>query len=395
MRTLITLLLVIILLSSNLANAGEATGVDSILESVGLDKPTDWGIWEKPQKHKYLQDRGIYPASGEKYEGNANISRFFTDYLKVERPSNWESLTFKQKKEFVETSINPDTIPNSNPPINKPTTNPTLYDDNYDDDHDEEEKEEHEDEYDDDDNIKITNTNQESTTNTTNSNSLITRYPIFILIPIILAVLIIISSLFNHGSKIKKSGMILTYYILPVILIILAIMFPERQLFRDLGDIAEYFLILILFIKPIAVLFSSKTLMKIVSYRRTLGIACFWYFVVHMIGLIILLNLKFLDIFTVSRVFFCVLAAIGLFLLAITSNNISMRILKRNWKRVQYLAYPALFATLAHTSIATTGKLTKLYIIGGFFIIIKTLEWSKFKIIKPKPVNNSNQQDSQ
>jgi len=42
----------------------------------------------------------------------------------------------------------------------------------------------------------------------------------------------------------------------------------------------------------------------------------------------------------------------GIIVLGLTSNNFSQRVLKRNWKRVQMLAYPVLFLVLFHAAVA-------------------------------------------
>ena len=46
-------------------------------------------------------------------------------------------------------------------------------------------------------------------------------------------------------------------------------------------------------------------------------------------------------------------AFIGMFILGITSNKLSAIKLKRNWKKVQRLAYPAFAFTMIHAALAS------------------------------------------
>ncbi len=313
------LMLLLILVSSSYA--GDGTGVDPILESVGIEKPAEWNGWSQEQKHDYLQGMGIYPISGEKYQGQANITGFF-DWLGVERPDGWENLSFEEKSAFVESTLSE----------NEKTEDPALV------------------------NFKFAEW-----------------------IVILSSVFILIAGFLPAKSTIRSFGRLFSLYLFPVLLILLAILFPWKTTFVEMGRWAEYLLIFLLFIKPLSVVFSIKQLSKVIMFRQELGLSCFWLFLIHALGRIIITPLGLEKLIGVPYLLWGVIAAIALIILAITSNKKSIMLLKSNWKKVQSLAYFALFATLLHTSIVS-GEMIKLYIVFGIFILLKILEWKRIII---------------
>jgi DMSO/TMAO reductase YedYZ heme-binding membrane subunit len=190
---------------------------------------------------------------------------------------------------------------------------------------------------------------------------------------------------------------ILTFYLLPIILIALNIFLPQLNLLVTSGFIAEGLFIIIMFLKPIAVIFNSEKLRCLLPYRKEAGVAIFWLVLFHGVGLIF--KYKIFDITRYlslsSHIFYAALATIFIFILGITSNNFSMETLGPNWKRIQYLAYPALLLTLYHTARAA-ANMNKFYIIGGLFIVLKGIEWSictrRACPLPQKTKNISNQQ---
>lgn len=81
--------------------AGHNTGVNPILDLAGIEKPTEWNRWREMQKHDWLQDRGIYPERGRKYEGSFDLDRYF-EFLGVSQPSDWSQKSFSERKTFIE-----------------------------------------------------------------------------------------------------------------------------------------------------------------------------------------------------------------------------------------------------------------------------------------------------
>ncbi|GAH36082.1 unnamed protein product, partial [marine sediment metagenome] len=125
---------------------------------------------------------------------------------------------------------------------------------------------------------------------------------------------------------------------------------------------------------------------RAVAYRRESGMASFWLFIFHAGGLIYTRNLTTLSTyFTTTFLFWGLVAGVGMIILAATSNDESIIYFKRKWKRLQYIAYPVLFAVLAHSSLWANDNLNKFFMYSGIFIVLKTLEFSKVKIpIKKK-----------
>jgi len=316
------LMIMLILVSSSFA--GDGTGVDPILESVGIEKPAEWDSWSQEQKHNFLQGMGIYPVSGEKYQGKANITGFF-DWLGVEKPDGWENLSFEEKSAFVENALDEDQAVEEN----------NLED-----------------------------------------------FKFAEWIVILSSLFVLIAGFLPAQNKIRHFGRLFSLYLLPVLLIMLAIIFPLKSVFLEMGIWAELLLIFLLFIKPLSVIFSIKQLSKVIMFRQELGLSCFWLFLIHAAGRLIITPIGLEKLIGVPYLLWGVIAGIVLIILAITSNKKSIMILRSNWKKVQSLAYFALFATLLHTSIVS-GEMIKFYIIFGLFILLKILEWKRITILKP------------
>ncbi|MBN2306873.1 ferric reductase-like transmembrane domain-containing protein [Candidatus Peregrinibacteria bacterium] len=274
----------------------DGTGVDPILESVGVEKPAEWDSWSREQKFDFLQDMGIMPIDG-RYQGKADISGFIAP------------------------------------------------------------------------NTEVFNTERAEETK---DNSIILYALAF------LSLFIAFSGFFRNTNIIKKIGHIVSLYVLPVVLISIGIFFPAKEVFLETGFWAERMLIFLLMVKPVAVIFSSKTLMRVVTFRKELGMASFWLFLVHAAGFFVIYEMSFAGLFSRTASLWGTVAGIIMIVLAITSNKKSMLWLGSNWKKVQYLAYLALFGTLLHTSIVGNNML-KFYIVFGLFTLLKIIEWSRRK----------------
>lgn len=130
------------------------------------------------------------------------------------------------------------------------------------------------------------------------------------------------------------------------------------DLLHPTGEWSARFIIVALMLTPLAELFPRVVAIRwLVRHRRAFGVAAFGYAVLHLIFYV-------LDMETVAAM----LAEVGapgiwtgwLALLcmvppALASNDAAMRLLRRNWKRVQRLAYPAAILTLAHWILVHDG----------------------------------------
>ena len=135
------------------------------------------------------------------------------------------------------------------------------------------------------------------------------------------------------------------------------------DLLHTTGEWSARFIIIALMLTPLAQLLPASGAVKwLVRHRRAFGVAAFAYAVLHLIFYV-------LDMETVAAM----LAEIGapgiwtgwLALLclvppALASNEAAMRALRRNWKRVQRLAYPAAVLTLIHWLLIHDGKVSAL-----------------------------------
>ena len=135
------------------------------------------------------------------------------------------------------------------------------------------------------------------------------------------------------------------------------------DLLHPTGEWSARFIVVALMLTPLAQLLpESRAVRWLVRNRRAFGVAAFAYAVLHLIFYV-------LDMETVSAM----LAEIGapgiwtgwLALLcmvppALASSDAAMRALRRNWKRVQRLAYPAAVLTLIHWLLIHDGKVSAL-----------------------------------
>jgi methionine sulfoxide reductase heme-binding subunit len=184
--------------------------------------------------------------------------------------------------------------------------------------------------------------------------------------------------------KLKKYLELIIYYILPVILLILTATLNNKNLFAKFGQIALITVVLILFLKPVAKISNIKKLKYLLIYRRQFGIASFWFFAFHAFGMWQRIKgYADLDLYLNPKVniLYGLIAAVGMIILTITSNDFAIKKLKTNWKRIQYIAYPVLFLALYHAALAE-DEISRFYIISGLFILLKILEWSKIGLKK-------------
>lgn len=123
------------------------------------------------------------------------------------------------------------------------------------------------------------------------------------------------------------------------------------DLLHPSGEWAARLIIFALMLTPLSILFRGQAWVQwLIRRRRAFGVAGFGYALLHLLFYL-------LDMETVRNIL-AELGALGiwtgwaaflLFLpLALTSNEASVRLLKKNWKSLQRLAYPAALLTLVH-----------------------------------------------
>ena len=123
------------------------------------------------------------------------------------------------------------------------------------------------------------------------------------------------------------------------------------DLLHPTGEWSARLLIFALMLTPLTQLVRGQAWVQwLVRRRRAFGVAAFAYALLHLLFYLIdmgtldnvLAELPALGIWTAWAAFLLMLAV------AAISNDASMRALKRSWKRVQRLAYPAALFTLLH-----------------------------------------------
>ena len=117
------------------------------------------------------------------------------------------------------------------------------------------------------------------------------------------------------------------------------------------GELSARLLIVALAITPLAMLLPNNRFIRwLRRQRRAIGLAAFGYGVLHLVFYLIAMGTldAVLTELGATGIWTGWVALALLVPLALTSNNAAMRMLGRNWKRVQRLAYPAALLTLAH-----------------------------------------------
>lgn len=124
-----------------------------------------------------------------------------------------------------------------------------------------------------------------------------------------------------------------------------------EELLHPTGEFAARFMIIAMIATPLRMLFpTSGVPLWITRHRRAFGVAAFAYAALHTVFYV-------LDLGTFSRIIaelpetgiWTGWLAMAIFVpLAITSNDYSVRLLRRSWKTLQRFVYPAAVLTLVH-----------------------------------------------
>ncbi|WP_338241972.1 sulfite oxidase heme-binding subunit YedZ [Aurantiacibacter hainanensis] len=135
----------------------------------------------------------------------------------------------------------------------------------------------------------------------------------------------------------------------------------------DSGDWAAWLLLVTLAVTPIRLAFRRNAFAQwLMRRRRDLGVASFAYALGHTV--VYLVNkgalAPVLSEFTSPDMLTGWLAFALFVPLAITSNDASMRALKRSWKRLHRLVYPAAILVFVHWALAAFDPTTAYIHIG-------------------------------
>lgn len=122
---------------------------------------------------------------------------------------------------------------------------------------------------------------------------------------------------------------------------------PVRMVEHRLGRTAVYFLILGLAVTPL------RPWVNLMPYRRAIGLIAFGYAMLHVLAWGWLdMGLRWSqmagDLVKRSYLIFGAAGFVMLIPLAVTSNNLSIRRMRQNWRRLHRLVYPAILLVMLH-----------------------------------------------
>lgn len=183
--------------------------------------------------------------------------------------------------------------------------------------------------------------------------------------------------LVKHMVGIKRGLLIVAH------LSIFGFFFPELR--KDFGSQAINLLYVILFLSPLSQILGIRLLLILMSYRRQLGILMAYLATVHGLGYLLdplwvqtVLGIQSSPPFSpIDPRYLVGIAAYFLTLpLLLTSNTLSVRLLKQNWKRVHFLVYGVFaFAVLHQFTVgrgfADTGSVIQAILIILFYVLVK------------------------
>lgn len=131
------------------------------------------------------------------------------------------------------------------------------------------------------------------------------------------------------------------------------------DLLHPTGEWSARLIVVALMLSPLSTLLPKAPWVRwLVRHRRAFGVAAFGYALLHLAFYVLdmetvrnmLAELRAPAIWTAWLAFLCLVP------MAATSNDASMRLLKRGWKKLQRLAYPAAILTLAHWMLVHDGR---------------------------------------
>ena len=129
----------------------------------------------------------------------------------------------------------------------------------------------------------------------------------------------------------------------------------------------------------------AKFIANLLKYRRQLGILAFLVALGHVVLIVIKRNLDLFDLQTYSISVEGTASLIIFALLAFTSNDWSVRKMKKNWRKLHQLTYTAIFLLFWHIqekmsdhwNILTPVELICMTIIIALFLKRRWLEYQK------------------
>jgi sulfoxide reductase heme-binding subunit YedZ len=156
-----------------------------------------------------------------------------------------------------------------------------------------------------------------------------------------------------------------------------------EMLYHVTGEFAIRWMTAVLTLTPVYIIFGVANLFV----RQAMGIATAVWSLLHFV--IFIWKEGFIETFTQFNYIVGFIAILILIPLLFTSNRKSMKKLKKNWKKLQSLAYVAVFLSLLHVAILDKTWLIYAVIVGiGFVIRIPYIKEKFIVFRKTKRVVN-------
>ncbi|KIC13409.1 protein-methionine-sulfoxide reductase heme-binding subunit MsrQ [Leisingera sp. ANG-Vp] len=161
---------------------------------------------------------------------------------------------------------------------------------------------------------------------------------------------------------------------------------PIKALEHEYGELALQLLILTLAVSPLRRLLG----LNLMKFRRAIGLLCFFYVLCHLLVWLVL------DVQIVSQILAdiakrpYITIGMGAFVLmlplAVTSNNLSVRKLGRNWPRLHRLTYAAGLLGAVHFVMLAKGFQIEPLIYLGLMLLLLVLRLPAARSRKQPPV---------
>ena len=191
--------------------------------------------------------------------------------------------------------------------------------------------------------------------------------------------------LFKMLIKNRRILYFLVFLLYPLVLLTIFYFSNEKYEFlKELGSLTFNILMIILISKPLVEIFQLNFLRKYLTFRRELGIIVFYNALFHSFILLIMSNYNFNIMFNLIKsnksFAFGLIALLILFLLFITSNDFSMKKLKRFWKILHRLVYLIPLLIFLHIFFLVKEEAYELLPIIILFYVLKVIEFLGLRI---------------
>ncbi|MEX0303890.1 MAG: protein-methionine-sulfoxide reductase heme-binding subunit MsrQ [Leisingera sp.] len=162
---------------------------------------------------------------------------------------------------------------------------------------------------------------------------------------------------------------------------------PIKALEHEYGELALQLLILTLAISPLRRLLG----LNLMKFRRAIGLLCFFYVLCHLLVWLVLdvqiPGQILADIAKRPYVTIGMGAFVLMLPLAVTSNNLSVRTLGRNWPKLHRLTYAAGLLAAVHFVLLTKGFQIEPFIYLGLVLLFLALRLPGVRQLKLVPVS--------